>query len=56
MFPLRGRYDGWSGEGLHVAVSSKENWNPIEHKGEKTDISGLSDDFFVEVVLNRKKG
>ena len=55
MIPLQDRYDGWSGEGLHVAVSSKENWGPVEHKGEKTGISGLPDESLVEVVMNLKK-
>ena len=54
MTPPHGHYGAWSGV-LYAAVSSKESWDPIEHKGEKIDISGPSDELLVEVVLNLKK-
>ena len=49
-----GRYGAWSGE-LHAVVSSKESWDPIEHKGEKRDTSGIPGESWVATVLNQMR-
>ena len=51
----RCRYAGSFSE-LHVAVSSKESWDPSELKGEKSLLSGLIVGFSVLAeVLSRRK-
>ena len=47
-------YGVWSGE-PHAAVSSKENGDPIEHKGEKMDIFGMPGESWVAMVLNQMR-
>jgi hypothetical protein len=50
------RYSGLCGE-LHVAISSKESWDPSKLKGEKILLSGLLVEFSVSAgVLSRRKG
>ena len=54
MIQPRDHYGVWSSE-PHVVVSSKESGDPIEHKGEKMDTSGIPSESWVANVQNQMR-
>ena len=46
---------GSPAKGFMLLFLQKKNWDPIEHKGEKTDISGIPGGSWVATVQNQMR-